>query len=736
MSASPPESPPRTLADQFRGWSDEALAALLEARPDLGVPVPQDCAQLAARVSTRPSVLRALDALSYLDLTVLEAVLHLAPVAAVGVREVVNASAESVAAAVDRLQARALLWGTPDDLRPVTVLADVLASPKGPAIAEVPALLSGLSSPARALLDHLDERDADGRTESVTDPIEELLARRLVVRRDDRRHVTVPWSVRVALRGGRSTRDAADVIPTVATGAREQAAVDRVSAGAAFELVRRTELLLDHWGTQPPGVLRAGGLAVRDLRATATLLHVEPGDAGLVVETAAAAGLLGPGSADDIDPAWLPTETYDAWLTRSVAERWEHLAVAWLANPRLTGLVGGRDETDRPVNALSPELERFWLVATRRRALEELAAADGVQAAGTGLPSLLSRLRWQAPRRPAGRERAVAWAVDEAAFVGVTGLGGMSSYGQALLAGADPAAGLEKLLPASVEYVLIQADLTAVAPGPLEQELARALALVADVESRGGATVYRFGAETVRRAFDAGWSALEIKDFLRTSSRTPVPQALDYLVDDVSRRFGTLRVGVAESFLRSDDESALTELVHNPGAESLRLRRIAPTVVISDVPLHVLLPRLRELGAAPVVEAADGTVRIARPDVFRTRSRRGAQRPGAAGRDVARQAARTTAHVAAIRSGDRVAASRPAGASASSPGDVLALLRGVVESGGRVWIGYVDNHGARVERVVRPMRVEAGQLFAHDPRDDDVRSFAIHRITQARRITD
>src|SRR5204863_8836037 len=148
------------------------------------------------------------------------------------------------------------------------------------------------------------------------------------------------------------------------------------------------------------------------------------------------------------------------------------------------------------------------------------------------------------------------------------------------------------------------------------------LSLVADVESRGGATVYRFAASSVRRAFDAGWSAAEVHDFVSSTSRTPVPQSLTYLVDDVSRRFGTLRAGHAESFLRSDDETALTELVHAPGAESLRLRRIAPTVVVSDVPLGTLLPRIRELGLAPVVEGPDGTVRVARPDVFRARSPR------------------------------------------------------------------------------------------------------------------
>lgn len=40
--------------------------------------------------------------------------------------------------------------------------------------------------------------------------------------------------------------------------------------------------------------------------------------------------------------------------------------------------------------------------------------------------------------------------------------------------------------------MLLQADLTAVAPGPLQRPLADTLGVLADVESKGGATVYRF----------------------------------------------------------------------------------------------------------------------------------------------------------------------------------------------------------------------------------------------------
>ena len=66
------------------------------------------------------------------------------------------------------------------------------------------------------------------------------------------------------------------------------------------------------------------------------------------------------------------------------------------------------------------------------------------------------------------------------------------------------------------------------------------------------------------------------------------------------------------------------------------------------LPLGTLLPRIRELGLAPVVEAADGTVRVARPDVFRARSRR---RPAPAVAGV-RSVARTAAVVTAIRAGE------------------------------------------------------------------------------------
>jgi hypothetical protein len=781
-------SSPRTLADQFRSWPAADLVRLLEARPDLATPTPQDSAQLASRAGTRASVLRAVDRLNALELAVLDAAVVLGGTVSVAdLQQHVNASPGAVKEATDTLLATALLWGTPEEMRTLSVLgeivgttvsglgpsAEALLASYGPSritllakdlgitpsgerhtdiarIAEhlsrqanVDELLGEVDQQARAILDRLDRDSTEGTVESTErpvtradaqSPVDQLLARGLLVARD-RRHVAVPREVGVCLRGGRTTRARVDAPPELATSSRDQALVDRAAAGAAFELVRHVELLLEHWGTSPPTALRGGGLGIRELRAAADLLHVDEPVAALHIEVASAAGLIAVGHTDDMPAAWLPTDAFDIWNAGSVADRWGRLALAWLENPRLTGLVGGRDANRKPVNALVPDLERAWLPETRRMALQQLTdlGENEVLAAGTGTASLVERMRWLRPRRPAQRSEAVGWVVEEAGVLGVTGLGGLSGHGRALVTADDPRheapAALEPLLPEPVDHVLLQADLTAVAPGPLEQELAHQLATMADIESRGGATVYRFTAASIRRAFDSGWSAGEIHEFIAASSRTPVPQPLVYLVDDVSRKFGTVRVGAAESFLRSDDEAALAELVHNSKAASLRLRRIAPTVVISDVPLDVLLPRLRELGTAPVVEAPDGTVRLARKDAHRARSPK--HRPPVA---EARLQARVAATVNAIRAGDRAAANRPSNEDSArvvrgGPMSTMAALRESVEARRTVWIGYVDNHGSTVERVVDPVTVEGGWLTAYDHRSDDVRSFAIHRIT-------
>jgi hypothetical protein len=281
--------------------------------------------------------------------------------------------------------------------------------------------------------------------------------------------------------------------------------------------------------------------------------------------------------------------------------------------------------------------------------------------------------------------------------------------------------------------VLIQGDLTAVAPGPLEPVLAREIGLVADVESSGAATVFRFSEASVRRALDAGWSGGDVQALLARTARGPVPQSLTYLVDDVARRHGRLRAGSIASYLRCDDPALLAEVVAARGTATVGLRTVAPTVAVSSAPLDRVLEVLRRSGYSPVGEGPDGAVRLeaAAHDRVPVPVRRRLVGPSGVSEDhlratVARlRRAESAMRVAQTRSGELV----PEGDPVRTPGEVLVALAGAVEDGRAVQIAYVNLEGRSSSRVVHPLLLSGGYLTAFDEESGERRTFAVSRIS-------
>ncbi|MFD6950173.1 helicase [Nocardiopsis sp. TSRI0078] len=795
-SGPPAPGRPPTFTSWLRGRSDAELADLLRARPDLARPVPVDLGALASRATSRNTVLRVLERLDRFTLQVLESVVALGddrlsepvgvPTAdlagALGLAPAPEPSEDPLVRALDTLMGLALIWPDRGRLRPVQVLRDLLPHPAqlGPPArvllaalppgaakrladdlapdstagtpvetvatlladpARVAALVGQVSDgpQARRLLDSMawgpPHGTVSGARREVTlatasSPVDALIARALLLPSGDDT-LTLPREVGVYLRSGLLFREVTTAPPTFAGTENPADAVTRAAAGQAFTVLRAVEELLEHWSQEPAAVLRNGGLGVRDLRRAARVMDTDEPTAALFVEVAHAAGLL---AADDrVEGEWLPTREYDLWRERPPEHRWLRLASAWLESERVATLTGSRDSGGRVRNLLGPGLVRPAAPQARRDLLGELGTAEPGFAP---LPdSLSARLAWRRPRRQSPvHAELVRAASTEAAALGLTGRGALADHVRPLLEGDEDAAAriLAKELPRPLDYVLVQGDLTAVAPGPLVPDLARELALVADVESTGGATVYRFTEESVRRALDAGRGADDVTAMLERHSRTPLPQALLYLVSDVGRRHGRLRAGTASSYLRCDEPALLDELVSDRRAEELGLLRLAPTVVASRSTRPALVERLRQLGYHPVPEGGDGSMRLGRPEVRRADAADVPPAPGEGGspRELAEAAVR------ALRAGDEAAtaARRPValpedGPPGSRSAAVLEVLARAAREGRRVWIGYTDTDGRQVSRIVEPSGVDGGFLTAYDATRAAVHRFAVHRVT-------
>ena len=738
-------SPGVPLGAWLAELDDERLIRLLRLRPDLTQPPPGTIAALAARAAARQSVKAATDDLDFLHLAVLDALLTLhAETIAVTLTELTGALGErvdgsAVTAAVEGLRERALVWGD-DPLRVVAEAASAMPWYPGQVTAETTAMssaeiseaLASLDAPARELLDKLLEGSPVGRTrDAMPDtppdrPVQRLLTAGLL-RRLDTDTVILPRLVGQVLRGevpGPVSLSRPD--PTVSsTSARD---VDAVAAGAALDLLREVEIVIETLSATPIPELRSGGLGVRDVKRLTKSTGIEERRLGLILEVTAAAGLIAPGMPDPepltaAGPYWTPTVAADRFIESPTAVKWHLVVSAWLDLPGRPSLIGSRGPDGKPYAALSDSLYSTAAPLDRRLLLEtldDLPPGSGVDGDSASQAMVWRRPRWSVRLQP----DPVADLLTEAHAVGAVGRGALSTPLRRMLAGEPEdavVAAMAKVLPAPIDHFLLQADLTVIVPGPLERTLAEQLAAVATVESAGAAMVYRITEASIRRALDTGRTAGELHALFARHSKTPVPQSLTYMVDDVARRHGQLRVGMASSFVRCEDAALLAQAVAAPATEPVDLRLLAPTVAVSQAPIAEVLAALRNASFAPAAEDSTGAIVDLRS--------RGSRVPAPGRRRGYRHNLTPTDQtLGAIVAVLRKVAATPSGMRLD-PAVAITELQYAAHHQESVVIGYVDPAGVATQRVVAPINVRGGQLTAYDPASGRVREFAIHRVT-------
>ena len=725
----------RSYADYLRALDDAALISMFNHRPDLVTPVPPDMASLAVRASSAPSLARAVDALNKWQLQVLEVCAILPE--PFSEKDVAALTEKSALFVIPGLIERGLLYTDKDGLRTPTTLKEVLGNEiagLGPASMSKLKLkkLDEVPAPSKKVLDAMVWGPPRGAIADIKKPsvgVQWLLEEGFLIP-FNQQTVVLPREVAIYLRGNTVHRELETSQPSVTGSKRDMRNVQFAAIANITTFLRWTEEVLNFWAQEPATALRSGGLGVRDLKELSLHLGVDESCTAFVAEVAYLSGLL----TIDPDDKILPTHQFDIWLTQNASVKWQLLASAWLSTSRVSGLVG--KEGSKNVAPLGPELDRSSATTTRRLTLTLLQENSQI---AVDIDSLFAAATWLAPAKRAGglQKDYILWAMREAEWLGITGQGVLSSYGADFLTGGDSTS-VDTDLPKAVDHILIQSDNTAIAPGPLEHEVAQELALIADVESRGGATVFRFSEGSIRRGLDHGRTGEEIAKFLAKTSKTPMPQPLEYLIADVAKKHGKLRVGNTASFIRCEDSALITQILGDKRLDVLGLRKIAPEVLICGHDATEAMNILRSCGYLPAAEDSRGLL-LSGPRIQRAQTK--ARPPRIIGEYERPDEIQIEGALRALRTGEKssrkqstmrnIATEALGSLPRSTANETLELLSDYLQNQPTksLSIGYADNNGLVSHRIIDPLKLSAGSLVARDHATGEVQTFRIARIT-------
>ena len=421
---------------------------------------------------------------------------------------------------------------------------------------------------------------------------------------------------------------------------------DARGGSVAHECIETIEEIGDLWALTPGPVLRSGGLSARALDVLAGHLGRSKQEVALCLDLARGAGLVAQGSTGS-DIGWMPTAAFEAWSTDPAAKRWAKIARTWRDRPSVTG--------DRPLVESEHAFTRTW----RIHLLHVLADAPRT----CDLQAAIAVIDYRWPRRRGAKRTEVLEATwIEAEHLGILVDGVLTDAGRALASDATPAvlaSTIGSTLTDEVDEVHIQADHTIVAPGPLDPALGRKLRMIADVESRGHATVFRLTNNSIKRALSVDPDPKAWQQFLAEIGSKGLPQPVAYLITDAARKLPARTV------------------LHVAPAEPTPVRHTSIQASPARVGKALDILRARDERHIPqiVAELADSEV----PNM-----------EGAA---------------------------------------VVSALRYSIDHHETVRISHAESDGSTALLLVDPIRLGGGSLTAYDHHEEQVRTFAISRIS-------
>jgi hypothetical protein len=332
----------------------------------------------------------------------------------------------------------------------------------------------------------------------------------------------------------------------------QQQFIDSQAGLSAFETIQAlTELVIEleqHYVRE----VGKGQVGLPELKRLSLQLGRDVEYARLLYALAQLSSLVGVS-----DKRWKVGSQYQSWLTSPPEDRWQLIAKTWVA------LVGetATSELAKASNLKDAFQETFPL------------ARDGVLSHITRLISL-------------------------AELIGLTSSNQMSSWCRPLLEGnaKEAISKLVENLPATQNRIIIQADLTIIAVGPLPTDKELELRRFVETERIGVASTYRINTLSVTYGLETGLSEQEIRALLTELSGTSLPQPVDYLIREAATRFGrlVLRETPTGTLIQSSEPILLTQILNDSALKTLSITKSSETTLESRFEVDIVYYLLRE----------------------------------------------------------------------------------------------------------------------------------------------
>lgn len=448
--------------------------------------------------------------------------------------------------------------------------------------------------------------------------------------------------------------------------------VDRDSHLAIFDIIQAlTELVFD---LEQRYIREVGkrGVGLPDIKRLASHLRKSNDYAKQVFEIALWSNL-----ATVSNGRWQLGADYENWLNWSDGKRWKHLAALWL---EVLGEAGARELAALTAgDSLSGALQSSYRFAdlavnSRLNRVTDLAEKIGLVASN----------------------QLSSW------FASVVG-NKLSTAEKLVIAG----------LPEQAKKLIIQADLTLIAPSPLPTELEIRLRRIADTEQIGMASSYRLSALSVSHGLETGLTASEIRALLLELSDRDLPQPVDYLLREAEQRFGRLRVteakNVGHTIVKSDDSILLAEIQNNQKLKPLALHFSEKGDLHTRFESELVYFTLRDAGYVAV--RVDEKNNVISPSAINERTA------------VVESAKSIALDIQRLRDQDAKLGSQP------DDDDLLRQIQLAIKNKATALVTLSGSNGEPIEYLIQPVGLANGRLRAKDRKADVERTLPLASIT-------